>query len=94
MSWRGSCPQQQSYRRGAVGKGGGDGFEPDLRDLVDGERQDIRRQSVPEARQRIDQRRAVRIVMHEHERSLSSGIAIGGEQRAQPAQQGLAGGSA
>ena len=56
--------QQQTHRGRAIGKRGGDGFEADLRDLVDRKRQHVRGQAVAEARQRIDQRRAVRLVMH------------------------------
>ena len=65
------CAQQEPHRRRAVGESGGDGFEPDLGDFVDRERQDMRRQTVAETRQRIDQRRAMRVVMDEHDRRRS-----------------------
>ena len=51
------CAQQKAQRRRAVGEGGRDRFEPDLRHLVDRERQHVRRQAVAVARQRVDQRR-------------------------------------
>ena len=81
--------QQEAHRRGAVGEGRGDGLEAHLRHLVDGERQHVGGQAVAEARQRIDQRRAVRIVVQQHDRALAAGIAIGGQQRAQLAHQGI-----
>ena len=62
-------------------------LEPDLRDFVDGERQRVGGQAVAEARQRVDQRRAMRVVVDQHDRLRAAGFAIGGEQRAQPAHQ-------
>ncbi len=81
--------QQQPHLAGAIGEGGGDGLEPDLGDLVDRERQDVGRQSVAEARQRVDQRRAVGVVVQQHDRLRAAGLAIGREQRPQLAQQGV-----
>ena len=81
------CPQQQAHRRRAVGEGGGDGFEADLRHLVDRKRQDIRGQAVAEARERVDQRRAVGVVVKQHDRLRAAGVAIAREQRAQLAHQ-------
>ncbi len=87
MSWRGFARSRQPHRRRAIGERRRDRFEPDLRHLVDGERQHVGRQPVAEARERVDQRRAVRVVVHEHDRLRAAGLAIGGEQRAQPAHQ-------
>ena len=67
-SWRGLRAQQEAQRRGAVGESRRDRFEADLRHLVDGERQHVRRQPVAMARQRVDQRRAVRVVVQQHDR--------------------------
>ncbi len=80
-------PQQKPHRRRAIGEGGGDALQPDLRDLVDRKRQHMRRQSVAEPRQRIDQRRAMGIVMHQHDRLFAAGLAIGHQHRAQLAHQ-------
>ena len=60
--------QQEAHRRRAVGEGRGDGLEAHLRHLVDGERQHIGRQPVADARQRIDQRPAVRLIVQQHDR--------------------------
>jgi hypothetical protein len=81
------CAQQQAHRRRAVGERRGDGFEPDLGHFVDRERQHVRRQSVAETRERVDQRRAVRLVVQQHDRLRAAGIAIAVEQRAQLAHQ-------
>ena len=80
-------PKQKPHRRCAIGEGGGDALQPDLRDLVDRKRQHMRRQPVAEPRQRIDQRRAMRIVMHQHNRLFAAGLAIGDQHRAEPAHQ-------
>ena len=60
--------QQKAHRRCAVGERRGDGLEAHLRDLVDGQRQHVGGQPVAEARQCIDQRRAVRIIVQQHDR--------------------------
>ncbi len=73
--------QQQAHRRRAIGERGGDGFEADLRHFVDGERQHVRRQAIAEARERVDQRRAVRVVVHAARPAcVAAGLAIGAEQ--------------
>ena len=60
--------QQKAHRRRAIGERRRDRFQPDLRHLVDRERQHVRRQAVAVARQRVDQRRAVRVVVQQHDR--------------------------
>ena len=82
-SWRGFARSRNRTRRRAIGEGRGDRLEADLRHLVDRERQHVRRQPVAEARQRIDQRRAVRLVVQQHDRLRAAGLAIGRQQRAQ-----------
>ena len=46
---------EKAQARCAIGERGRDRLEPDLRHLVDGERQHVRRQSVAVARERLDQ---------------------------------------
>jgi hypothetical protein len=58
-------------------RSGGDSFEANLRDLVDGKRQNLCGQPVAEPRQRIDQRRAVLIVVNQHDRIVAAGFAVG-----------------
>ena len=53
------CPHQQPHGARAIGERGGNGFEPDLRHLVDAERQHVGGQARAVARQSIDQRSAV-----------------------------------
>ena len=67
-SWRGFARSSKRSARRAIGERRRDRFEADLRHLVDRERQHVRRQAVAEARQRVDQRRAVRVVVDEHDR--------------------------
>src|SRR6185503_13923568 len=55
--------QQQAYRRGAVGVGGGDRLDADLRNLVDLERDNVGRQPVAVTRQRVDHAAAVLAVV-------------------------------
>ena len=82
------CAQQEPHRRGAIGECRGDGFEADLRDLVDRERQDIapaiRRRSAPAHRSaacRGRRRAAARSAWR------AASLAIAREQRAQLAHQ-------
>ena len=63
--------QQEAHRARAIGKRRGDRFEADLGHLVDRERQHVRRQAVAEARERVDQRRAVRLVVQQHDRGCA-----------------------
>ena len=67
-SWRGLARSRKRNADRAVGERRGDRLEPDLRHLVDRERQHIGRQAVAVARQRVDQRRAVRLVVQQHDR--------------------------
>ena len=69
-SWRGRARSRSRIASRAIGKGGGDALQSDLRDLVDRERQDMRRQPVAEPRQRVDQRRAVGIIVQQHDRRV------------------------
>ena len=87
MSWRGLARSSKRTAGRAIGEGRRDGFQPDLRDLVDRERQHVRRQAVAVARQRVDQRAAVLVVVKQHDGLRAAGLAIGGEQRAQLAHQ-------
>ena len=80
-------PKQETHRRRAIGEGGGDAFQADLCDFVDRERQHMRRQPVAEPRQRVDQRRAMGIVMHQHDRLFAAGFAIGYQHRTKLAHQ-------
>ena len=80
-------PKQEPHGGCAIGEGGGDAFQPELGHLVDLERQHLRRQSVAEPRQRIDQRHAMGLVVHQHDRSLSARLAVGRQHRAQLAHQ-------
>ena len=74
--------QQHANRRRAVGKRRGDGFETDLGHFIDCDRQHVRRQAVAEARERIDQRHAMCLVVHEHDgRLYAPGITICRDQR-------------
>ena len=66
-------------------------LQPDLRDLVDGDRQDIRRQAVAEAGQRVDERRDMLAVMEQHDGILPTGFPVGEQQRAERAQQRVGG---
>ena len=59
--------QQEAHRRGAVGERRGDGLQAHLGHLVDGERQDVGRQAVAMARQRIDQGVAVLRIVQQHD---------------------------
>ena len=80
--------QQQAHVRGAVGEGGGDRLEADLGDLVDGERQHVGWQAVAIAGGGVDQlaRRARRRAAAAPA-SVAAGRAIGGEQRADRADE-------
>ena len=60
--------REQRRARAAVGEHGGDGLGADLRHFVDAHGEDVRRQAVAEARQRVDQRFAVVTVVEQHER--------------------------
>ena len=51
------------------------------------DRQHIRRQAVAVARQRVDHLAAMLVVVEQQHRARAAGFAIGGEQRAQLAQQ-------
>jgi hypothetical protein len=74
--------------RRAVGKRRGDGFETDLGHFIDCDRQHVRGQAVAEARERIDQRHAMCLVVHEHDgRLCAPGITICRHQRPQLAHQ-------
>ena len=75
-------PKQEPHRRCAIGERGRDGLQSNLRDLVDGKRQHMRRQPVTEPRQCTDQRRAMRLVMHQHHSLFAAGLAAGHEHRA------------
>ena len=66
-----SRAHEKTNRRHTVSKSRSNGLESHLRDLVDGQRKCVGRQAVAEARQRVDQRRAVRIIVQQHNRSLS-----------------------
>ena len=68
---------EEAQRRRPIGERGRDRLEPDLRHLVDGERQHVRRQAVAVARERVDQRRAVRLVVQQHDRARAAGLAVG-----------------
>ena len=63
-------PKQEAHRRRAIGERRCDALQPDLRDLVDGKRQHVGRQSVAEPRQCVDQRRAMSFVVHQHDRPV------------------------
>ena len=79
---------EKANARGAISEGAGHRFEPDLRHLVDGERQHVRRQPVAVARERVDQRGAMRLVVQQHDRvGAAARLRVGGEHRAQLAQQ-------
>ena len=79
--------QQKPHRRCAIGKRRRDRFQPDLRHLVDRERQHVCRQAVAVTRQRIDQFAAVLGIVQQHDGALAAGLAIGAKQRAQLAHQ-------
>ncbi len=79
--------QQKPHCARPVGEGRGDRLQPHLRHLVHRHRQHMRRQSVAVPRQRIDQWRAVRLVVHEQHRGCAARLAIGGKQHAQAAHQ-------
>ena len=83
----GLCRQQEAHSGRAIGESGGDAFQSDLRNLVDRKRQHICRQPIAEPRQRVDQRRAVRLIMKQHDGPFAAGLAIGDQHRAQPAHQ-------
>ena len=84
------CAQQQAHRCRAIGKRGGNAFEADLRHFVDGDGQHVRGQAIAETRERIDQRRAMRVVVHEHDRRLASTcVAVGAKQHAQLAHESI-----
>src|SRR5262249_6666099 len=68
-------------------EGGGDAFEPDLRHLVDAERQYVRREAVAVPGEGIDQRATMGLVVKQQNRGSATRLAIDGEQRAQFAQQ-------
>ncbi len=76
-------PKQEPHRRCAIGESRCDGLQSNLCDLVDGERQHMRRQPVAEPRQCIDQRHAMRLIMHQHDSPFAPGLAVGHEHRAQ-----------
>ena len=59
----------------AIGKDRGDVLRPELRHLVDADRQHVRRQSGAEPRQRVDQRLAVLAVMEQHDGVAAAGLA-------------------
>ncbi len=80
-------PKQEPHRRCAVGEGGGDALQADLGDLVNGKWQHMCRQSIAEARQRIDQRCAMGIIVHQQDCLLPAGFAIGDQHGAQFAHQ-------
>ena len=60
-----------------------------MRQLIDCNRQHIGGQSIPETRQRIDQKSAVAIVVQKYNGALAAGVAVGGQQGAHLAHQGI-----
>ena len=85
MAW---APAKQKPQRGcAISEGGGDALETGLRHLIDSKREHICRQPVTEPRQRVDQRRAMGLVMQQHDRPLAAGFAIGRQHGPQLAHQ-------
>src|SRR5262249_51744326 len=68
-----------------------DCLEPDLRHLVDRDRQHVGRKAVTVARERVDQRTAVCFVVQQQNRLHPVGLAIGREQRAQLAHERVGG---
>src|SRR6516225_385563 len=83
--------QQNPHCRRAIGEGGGDAFEPDLRHLVDDERQYVPREAVAVPGERIDHRAAVRLVVEQQDRRCAARLAINREQCTQFAQQRIGG---
>ena len=79
--------QQKAHGGRTVSQSCGDGFEANLGDLVDLHRQNIRRQAIAVAGERVDQLAAVIGVMKQQHRALAAGVAIDTEQRAQLPQQ-------
>ncbi len=67
---------EHAERRCAIGKDGGKGFDRDLRDFVDGDRNDIRGEALAVARKRVDQRVAMFRVVQEQDRLFAARFAI------------------
>ena len=85
----GPRPQEETHGHRAVGEGGGDTLQPDLGHLVDSERKCIGRQAVTMTRQCMDQFTPVRLIVQQHDRTLPAGFAVGCQQGAQLAHQGI-----
>ena len=82
-------PREQRDAAAAIGKDGGEEFRPELRHLVDAQRQYIGRQALAEPRQRIDDFLAVLAVVKQYHGVASAGLAVGLQQRPQPPHQGV-----
>ena len=78
---------QHSHRGCAIGNGARDGFQSDLRDLVDLDGQHVRRQSVAVPRKRVNQRAAVLSIMEHDDGLRAARLTIGRKQSAQFPQQ-------
>ena len=83
----GAAPGEETRADGAVGEQGGERLRADLGDLVDPHGQDVGRQAIAEAGQRIDQGLAVFPVVEEHDRVRAARRGVGLEESAQAAQQ-------
>ena len=83
MGWAGRRAGQNAHFGCAIGKGGGDGFRPDLRWFIHAKRDDMRRQTASEARACVDQFRAVAfVVQQDNRRDTCPGRVIGRQPRA------------
>ena len=67
MSWRGLAAREANGAR-TIGERGRDGFEADLRYLIDSQRQYVRRYAIAVASESVDQRTAVLVVVQQQDR--------------------------
>ena len=85
MAW--AIAEKNPQRGCTIGEGGGDALETGLRHFIDGKREHICGQPVTKPRQRVDQRRAMDLVMQQHHRPLAAGFAIGQQHGPQLSHQ-------
>ncbi len=73
---------QKAHGRRAIGERSRESFQTELRDLVHGHWNDIRRQAVAVAGEHIDHLQAMLAVMKQKHWICAAGVAIDGKQRA------------